>query len=1243
MIKRILVKKNAKLSPIVQEVENEFKEFLQIKNLDRVEIINQYLVDGLDDEELKEAVDVIFSEPPLDVVLNEIPDCDNLIATELLPGQFDMRASSAVECISLLFPGKKADVRCATLYLIYGKLTNEEIDKCKRHLINPVEMREASTLIPKTLDLEIGEVEHEIKLDNFDELTKDQLITLIEELSLSMDIDDVLLCQEYFKKQNRQPTLTEIKVIDTYWSDHCRHTTFNTNLKDIKIDDENIYEAYERYQDLRKELDRENTPITLMDLGTIAARALKSRGILNNVDESDEINACTVNVKVDVGGELQDWLYLFKNETHNHPTEIEPFGGAATCVGGAIRDPLSGRSYVYQAMRISGAGNPLQKVEDTIKGKLPQRKICKSAAEGFSSYGNQIGLATGLVDEIYHPGYTAKRMEIGAVVGAVKKDSVVRSTPKSADVVILLGGRTGRDGIGGATGSSKSHKVDSILKCGSEVQKGNAPTERKIQRLFKNPEVTKMIARCNDFGAGGVSIAIGELADGLEIQLDKVPLKYKGLNPTEIAISESQERMACVVSNKDAEKFIEYANEENLEATIVASITDDRKFVLKFKDDIVCELERDFLDENGAKKTNNVYVPKIDNFNQVTNNASFKEKFMAMVSELNVCSKQGLSSMFDSTIGASNVIFPYGGKFQKTPSISMVSKLPTGEKSSTVSGMSWGFNPNLSEINPYKGGYFAVIDSITKLVCTGFSRHDAYLSLQEYFKKLGSDPKNWGLVFSTLLGALDAQMDIEVAAIGGKDSMSGTFDDLSVPPTLVSFATALSEANVIISPEFKETNSSILLITPESKGDKLDANSVRACLDTLNELIVSGKILSASTPSYCGCAESIFKMCLGNKIGFSLDPSFDGLDLFKMSYGSFILEVKEQDAQETINKFNDAKFANVIGKTTNEFIFSTGDEAIDLDGAQKVWESVLNDVYPQTTYLDESEEKTEPISKSIEAKTYSGPNLLGKKPKVIIPIFPGTNCEFDTTLAFEEAGAEVETYVIKDLTPSNITNSIDDLSKLIDNSQILMIPGGFSGADEPDGSAKLISSFFRSNKISESISKLLEEKDGLILGICNGFQALLKLGLLPYGKITTPKKSDPVLCDNLIGHHQSNIVNTIVTSTLSPWMSKLSIGEIYKVPISHGQGRFMCDDEMLQKLIDNGQVCAQYVDDHGSVLQNTSINPNGSIANIEAICSVDGRILGKMGHSERKGEALYKNVCGNTQQKLFESGVSYFL
>ncbi len=1236
MVEEILVKKKEKFDVESNNLKDEFIQFLGINNIENVCVINRYFVEGLSSEQLSRCVSCVFSEPPVDDVLQKLPVCDHKIAIELLPGQFDVRASSAKDCIKLMFPESDAKVKCAKIYAISGDLDENGIEKIKSYLINPVESRESDLEIPETLEDILPVPEDVATIEGFNELDHAGLEDLISKMGLSFNVDDLRLCQEHFSSVKREPTETEIRVIDTYWSDHCRHTTFNTELKNVEIKDEVVKAAFEKYLLIKDELGRSEKPVSLMDAGTLAARYLKDKNIMSDVDESEEINACTVKVKVDVDGELEDWLFFFKNETHNHPTEIEPFGGAATCVGGAIRDPLSGRSYVYQAMRVTGASDPRVPVDETVKGKLPQRKIVTQAASGYSSYGNQIGLSTGQVSEIYHPGYVAKHMEVGAVVGAAPAKNVVREVPQAGDVVILLGGRTGRDGIGGATGSSKSHTQTSIDTCGSEVQKGNPVIERKLQRLFRREEATKMIKRCNDFGAGGVSVAVGELADGLLVNLDKVPKKYEGLNGTELAISESQERMAVVVAKEDADKFAHLSAEENLEATIIAEVTDDAHLTILWRNKKIVDLPREFLDLNGAKREQDVLIEEQKNVAPTisgSKEASLKNAFEKLVSDINVSSKKGLVNRFDSTIGASTVIMPFGGKTQSTINQAMVSKFPVLGKTETVSAMAWGFNPYVCEADPYVGAYLSVVESLTKLVSSGFDLKTAYLSFQEYFEKLRDEPLRWGKPLSAVLGAFSAQIDLSVGAIGGKDSMSGSFDDLDVPPTLISFAVATGKADKVITNEIKKVGSKIVMLSPKRQ----QGCSIKSLLPEKESLLSIFKhvqkmnVISAQSVGYGGPAEGLVNMCAGNKIGMVFDESDDYSWLFEHSYGSIIVETSEDETVES-SDFD----IKVIGHTQEAYQFNFPKEVVELNVLKEKWESALDSVYQRK--ID---------GKKLEPSIFNvAPHLLHSKnsckPKVAIPVFPGTNCEFDTALAFNEAGAETEVYVIKNQTSEDIKNSVKDLAHLIKESQILMLPGGFSGGDEPDGSAKLIASFLRSPEISFEIEELLNKRDGLILGICNGFQALMKLGLLPFGEIKDLTEDDATLTFNTIARHQSCLVDTKITSVMSPWLSKCELGAIDKIPISHGEGRFVCSDETLEKLKDAGQICAQYVDVFGMCDSSTDVNPNGSVANIEAICSPDGRILGKMGHSERRGDFLYKNVPGQKFQKLFEGGVSYF-
>ena len=1234
MVTQILVAKKCEFDVESSHLKKEIVEFLGIDNLSSVQVINRYFAEGLTDEELEKSITCIFSEPPVDDVLEVLPDSDNEFVVEYLPGQFDARANSAKDCIKLMFPESNPNVRCAKVYLLHGDLNQEDINKIKSYLINPVEAREANFDVPETLAEEIPVPEDVKILDGFTDLDEEGLKHLIFEMGLSLNVDDLFLCQKHFQDEKRNPTVTEIRVIDTYWSDHCRHTTFNTELKNIEIDDDIVKSAFERYLEIREDLGRAEKPITLMDMGTLGAKYLKSKNIMRNVDESEEINACTVKVKVDVDGVEQDWLFFFKNETHNHPTEIEPFGGAATCVGGAIRDPLSGRSYVYQAMRVTGCADPRTTLEDTISGKLPQRKIAEGAASGYSSYGNQIGLSTGQVSEIYHPGYVAKHMEVGAVVGAAPAKNVVRETPQAGDVVILLGGRTGRDGIGGATGSSKSHTQTSIDTCGSEVQKGNPVVERKLQRLFRREDACRLIKRCNDFGAGGVSVAVGELADGLLVDLDKVPKKYEGLDGTELAISESQERMAVVVSSHNADKFIALSSEENLEATKIADVTDDGNLKMTWRGKTIVDLSREFLDLNGAKREQDVKVLSSDCIASKTDAyacGSIKAVFEEMVSDINVASKKGLVSRFDSTIGASTLVMPFGGKTQSTQNQAMVAKFPVLGKTNMVSAMAWGFNPYVCEANPYVGAYLSVVESLTKLVASGFDNKKAYLSFQEYFEKLKDEPNRWGKPMAAVLGAFSAQVDLGVGAIGGKDSMSGSFEDLDVAPTLISFAVATGKAEDVLTNEIKKKGTKVYMLSPKRvAGDKTySLLPEKTSLLSIFEHVQKMNAFSAQSVGFGGPAESLLNMCAGNEIGIKFEECDNYSWLFEHSYGSIIVESDELTESDEFD-------VRLIGTTLENFEFNFSSETIDLTCLKDEWESVLEDIYP---FKSESV-KFEPISSNTTPVLLHSKNAC--KPKVAIPVFPGTNCEFDTSLAFKGAGADPKIFVVKNRSAEDIKQSVKDLSKLISTSQILMLPGGFSGGDEPDGSAKLIASFMRSPEISSEIAELLQKRDGLILGICNGFQALMKLGLLPFGEIRDLKQDDATLTFNTIARHQSCLVNTRVSSTLSPWMSKMEVGDIHKIPISHGEGRFVCSDDVLAKLTDAGQICAQYVDEQGMCSSALSVNPNGSVANIEAICSPDGRILGKMGHSERRGDFLYKNVKGNKFQKLFEGGVSYF-
>ncbi|MBR6584310.1 MAG: phosphoribosylformylglycinamidine synthase, partial [Firmicutes bacterium] len=1064
-------------------------------------------------------------------------------------------------------------------------------------------------------------------VEGFIDLTEEQLAQFIKDRGLAMDLADIKFCQEYFKCEDRNPTITEVKMIDTYWSDHCRHTTFNTIIDNVTFEDETLQAAYDRYIEIRKGLNR-TKPVTLMDIGTIAVKQLKKEGKLTKLDESEEINACTVKIKVDVEGKEEDWLLLFKNETHNHPTEIEPFGGAATCVGGAIRDPLSGRSYVYAAMRVTGAGDPLVPVSETIPGKLPQRKLVTTAASGYSSYGNQIGLATGQVDEIYHPGYVAKRMEIGAVIAAAPAENVVREVPADGDRVILLGGKTGRDGCGGATGSSKSHDLSSLESCGAEVQKGNAPEERKLQRLFRNPEASKLIKRCNDFGAGGVSVAIGELAAGLEINLDVVPKKYDGLDGTELAISESQERMAVVVEEKDVERFCELAKSENLEATVVARVTEEPRLSMHWNGQNIVNISREFLDSNGAEKHITVEAVKPETFSKEVK-GGFGENYKALAGDLNVCSKRGLSERFDSTIGAGTVLMPFGGKYQRTPIQAMVNKVSVEKADTTTcSLMAWGYNPFIMEKSPYHGAYLAVVESVSKLVAQGADFCDVYLSFQEYFEKLGQDPKKWGKPFSALLGALEAQLDLGVGAIGGKDSMSGTFENMHVPPTLVSFAVTTEHIDNIVSPEFKAAGHPVYLIKPELNEDGLPAGeSLKAVYAQVTELMRKGLVKAAYTPGFGGVAEAVLKMAMGNGIGFEYAEGVSMEEIFGYNYGAFVLEATEEIACGTL-----------VGKTTEALEIKGAGETVCLKELCGIYEDKLEPVFS----CNIPAEGEAPENLTYESEKKFAAKVKCDKPKVLIPAFPGTNCEYDTAKAFARAGAEPEIFVVNNLTAADVAKSIADFAAKVRESQIIFIPGGFSGGDEPDGSGKFITAFFRNQEVKEAVTELLEERDGLMAGICNGFQALIKLGLVPYGKIIDTDENCPTLTFNKIARHQSKLVRTRIASSNSPWLANTEVGDVYTVPISHGEGRFIAPPELLQQLAANGQIITQYVDMDGNATQDIQFNPNGSDWAVEGIISPDGRVLGKMGHSERIGNGLYQNVPGEFDMKMFEAAVAYF-
>ena len=1258
-------------------------------------IINVYDVEGISEELFESCIPTVFSEPQSDDAARELPvagvrmgaagsgqgiiacpDGSFLFAVEALPGQFDQRADSAAECVQLISQGERPAVRCAKLYVFDCALAPETQDAIKHYVINPVEARETDLALHDTLAAVYPEPPAVEVLDGFRELDEAGLAAFIAERGLAMDLADIVFFQKYFSdEEQRDPTITEVKVVDTYWSDHCRHTTFGTVLDEVTIDDEVVQAAFDRYLEMRHELGRDEKPVCLMDMGTIGAKWLKAQGILKNLDESEEINACTVKVTVDVDGQDEDWLFLFKNETHNHPTEIEPFGGAATCVGGAIRDPLSGRSYVYQAMRVTGAGDPTVPVEQTLPGKLPQRKIVTEAAAGYSSYGNQIGLATGQVCEIYHPGYVAKRMEVGAVVGAAPAKNVRRECPAPGDVVVLLGGRTGRDGIGGATGSSKAQSTASVEECGAEVQKGNAPVERKLQRLFRRTDACRLIKRCNDFGAGGVSVAIGELCDGIAVNLDVVPKKYDGLDGTELAIAESQERMAVALSAADVDEFMGYAREENLEATVVAEVTEEPRMRMTWRGDAIVDLSRAFLASNGAPKHQKAHVglqgmAPIDPDSEMAElvkkelgtledvyestvplvpgadeEDSFADAMRALVGDLNVCSNKGLSERFDSTIGAATVLMPFGGKTQLAPAQAMVAKFPVFGETTTCSAMAWGFNPYIMEADQFRGAYLSVVESVAKLIATGFARETMYLSFQEYFEKLRNEADRWGKPVAAVLGALMAQVDLGVGAIGGKDSMSGSFEDLDVPPTLISFAVATGKVGNVVSPEFKGARHRVKLIEPAYREDGLlpEAESLIAVFDAVEKLVREGAVLSASTAGFGGLAEAVFKACLGNRIGFAVsDEYYEGgcRDLFDRAYGSFVVELADGFDLPAVA----GATVTDLGTTTEAYELAAYDEVIDLAELQEVWESGIEGIFPYRTPAEEraTAPEVEPLSFTmVKPHIYEGP-LAKAKPRVVIPVFPGNNCEYDTARAFERAGAVADVFVINNLTPAAVAESTRELARRIRESQIVMIPGGFSGGDEPDGSAKFITAFFRAPEVSEAVHELLQKRDGLMLGICNGFQALVKLGLVPYGEIRPMDADCATLTFNTVGRHQSRLVRTRVASSLSPWLSECKVGDVHTVAISHGEGRFVAPQELLDRLVANGQVATQYVDADGVPSMDLDVNPNGSLLAIEGITSPDGRVFGKMGHSERSGAGLYKNVPGNLYQPIFEGGVKYF-
>ncbi|CBK81874.1 phosphoribosylformylglycinamidine synthase [Coprococcus catus GD/7] len=1248
-VRRIYVEKKPAYAVAAKDLFENIRDYLGIRTVTGVRVLIRYDIENISDKTYEEAKITIFSEPPVDVLYEEafpMQEGETAFSVEALPGQFDQRADSAEQCVKLLNENEEPVIRSATTYVIKGTCSEEELAHIKNFCINPVDSRENNADKPETLVTEYEEPADVKIFDGFRTMPEAELKALYDSLGLAMTFKDFQFIQEHFAaEESRDPSMTEIRVLDTYWSDHCRHTTFQTELKNITFEDGDykapMQAAYDMYQAHRAEIfaGRKDKYVSLMDIALMAMRKLKKDGKLDDQEETDEINACSIIVPVEIDGKTEEWLINFKNETHNHPTEIEPFGGAATCLGGAIRDPLSGRTYVYQAMRVTGAADPTVPMEKTLEGKLPQRKLVTGAASGYSSYGNQIGLATGLVNEIYHPDYVAKRMEIGAVMAAAPRSNVIRETSDPGDIIILLGGRTGRDGCGGATGSSKAHNSQSIDTCGAEVQKGNAPTERKLQRLFRRPEVSSLIKKCNDFGAGGVSVAIGELAAGLQIQLDKVPKKYAGLDGTELAISESQERMAVVIDPKDVDKFMAYAEEENLEATCVAEVTEDPRLVMHWRGKEIVNISRAFLDTNGAHQETDVIVgtaSKADSyFEEKTDVTDVKAAWLKDLADLNVCSQKGLVEMFDASIGAGSVFMPFGGKYQLTPTQSMVAKLPVLKgKTDTVTMMSYGFNPYLSNWSPYHGAAYAVVESVAKIVAAGGDFSKIRFTFQEYFKRMTEDAKGWGEPMSALLGAYTAQIGFGLPSIGGKDSMSGSFNDIHVPATLVSFAVDVAKQQDIITPEFKKSGNKIVKFDiARDAYDMPDYEQAKALYTTIHQLIQDKVVISAYTLGFGGVAAAVSKMAFGNKLGAKIDSAVKAEDLFKTGeYGCMIAEVPA----DALDKINVAY--TLIGEVTDDAQFTYGDAVVTMDEALKAWTGTLEKVFPTRSGVEQ---------KKIETPVYKEGSIVIcnhkiAQPKVFIPVFPGTNCEYDSMKAFEKAGAKVQTQVFRNLSADGIRESVDAFVKGISDAQIIMFPGGFSAGDEPDGSGKFIATAFRNEKLKEAVMKLLNERDGLALGICNGFQALIKLGLVPYGEITPQQPDSPTLTTNNIGRHISKVAYTKVVSNKSPWLAGAVPGEVYAIPISHGEGRFVASDEWIKKLFAAGCVATQYVDLDGNPTMDEDFNPNASYAAIEGITSPDGRILGKMGHSERIGEAVARNIYGNPDQKIFESGVAYF-
>ena len=1251
-VKRLLVEKREGFDLEAKALMKDLKDSLHIDCIDDLRLLNRYDIEGLSDEICDSASKTIFSEPNLDVVYKEDVEYDKdakVFAVEYLPGQYDQRADWAAQCVQIINEGQRPNINSAKLYILTGDIDDELFAKIKSYVINPVDSREASLEKPETLELETEIPTEVATIEGFIDFSMEELEKFLKEQGLAMTIDDLKYVQEYFQNQEkRNPTITEIKVLDTYWSDHCRHTTFMTQIKDVEIEDgkfnEIIKETYSKYVEARNTIyiDRQKD-MCLMDIATIAVKELKAAGKLEDLDESEEINACSVNIDVNVDGKIEKYLLMFKNETHNHPTEIEPFGGAATCLGGAIRDPLSGRSYVYQAMRVTGSADPRTSLEDTLHGKLMQKKITTEAANGYSSYGNQIGLTTGQVTEVYDEDFVAKRMEIGAVIAAVPKENVIRKRPEQGDIIILLGGKTGRDGCGGATGSSKEHSEESIETCGAEVQKGDAPNERKIQRFFRNKEVAQMIKRCNDFGAGGVSVAIGEIAESLDINLDLVPKKYDGLDGTELAISESQERMACAIDAENKDRFIELAGLENLQATHVATVTDTGYLRMFWNGKAIVDLNRAFLDTNGKKQQTDIHVPKVDEENTFFNTGKIKvegetisDKFDSVLKDLNVCSQKGLVEKFDNTIGSNTVLLPFGGKYQRTPIQGMVAKIPVLDgKTTTSSIMTFGYNPKIGKWSPFHGALYAVVESICKLVAVGGDYKTTRLTFQEYFEKLGKDKTKWGKPFSALLGAYYAQKEFEIPAIGGKDSMSGTFEHINVPPTLVSFAVDTVDAEYVVSQEFKKAGTVLAVIkTPALESGIPDFDILKKNLDKIRELTQAKKVLASYALGYGGLGEAIAKMAFGNKIGFEVAKDVDADKLFDPAYGNIALEMDKAD----LALLEDLDY-KVAGKTIEGQYIDVDGYKVCLGKIYKAYESTLEPIFPTKAVEPTGEVKNINFIVNEHQKS----SLSIAQPKVFIPAFPGTNCEYDSARAFEDAGAKASIKVFRNLNYANIEDSIETMVKEIESSQIVMIPGGFSAGDEPDGSAKFIATVFRNPRIAEAVNDLLTNRDGLMLGICNGFQALIKLGLVPYGEIKPVTAEDaPTITYNNIGRHQAKVVTTRIASNKSPWLAGTQVGDLHSISISHGEGKFVANKETFDQLVANGQIATQYVDLDGNATYDIDYNPNGSFYAVEGITSADGRILGKMGHSERIGKYTLKNIHGEKDQKIFESGVNYF-